>query len=260
MKTIVITGSTRGIGLALARAFLERGCRVFISGRKQESLQQCLQELANDYPAEHLGGIICDVQHYDQLQQLWQQAKERFGSIDIWVNNAGISNYLAPPWDVPAEELKCVITTNVLGEMYGTKVAMNGFQQQGYGALYNMEGMGAKDGRKVAGLSIYGASKAALGYFNDALFMENKHPKILVGALQPGMVLTDMVMSQYENTPREWEKVKGILTALCGEVNAVAAFLAEKILANTKNGVRIRYGSTFRTMVRMLRRKLVGNR
>ena len=255
MKTIVITGSTRGIGLALARAFLERGCRVVISGRRQESLECRLQELAKEYPADSLGGFVCDVQHFDQLQDLWLHARERFGSIDIWINNAGISNYLHMPWDLPPDEMRCVIETNVLGEMYGTKVAMNGFLEQGYGALYNMEGMGAKDGRKVAGLSIYGASKAALGYFNDAIFLENKHPGILVGALQPGMVLTDMVMSQYENTPQAWEKVKGILTALSGEVDAVAAFLVEKMLANTRNGVRIRYGSTLRILTRMLKQR-----
>ena len=57
MKTIVITGSTRGIGFALARAFLKRDCRVVISGRRQESLEACLQELKNDYPAERLGGF-----------------------------------------------------------------------------------------------------------------------------------------------------------------------------------------------------------
>ena len=159
------------------------------------------------------------------------------------------------PGTLPPDEMKCVIETNVLGEMYGTKVAMNGFIEQGYGALYNMEGMGAKDGRKVAGLSIYGASKAALGYFNDAIFLENKHPDILVGALQPGMVLTEMVTGQYDDSPQDWEKVKGILTALSGEVDSVAAFLAEKILANTKNGVRIRYGGTLRIMTRMLKQK-----
>jgi short-subunit dehydrogenase len=119
--------------------------------------------------------------------------------------------------------------------------------------------MGAKDNRKVAGLSVYGASKAALGYFNDAIFLENKHPNIQIGALQPGMVLTDMVMSQYENNPQDWEKVKGILTALSGEVDAVAAFLAEKVLANTKNGVRIRYSNPLRIMLRMLRMKFSGN-
>jgi short-subunit dehydrogenase len=238
MKNIVITGSTRGIGLALARAFLERNCQVVISGRSQDSLQSCLQELSKNFPAERLGGTVCNVRQYD-----------------IWINNAGISNSLARPWDLPLEELQCVIETNVLGEMYGTRVAMNGFIEQGYGALYNMEGMGAKDGRKVAGLAIYGASKAALGYFNDAIFLENKHPGILVGALQPGMVLTEMVTGQYAGRPQDWEKVKGILTALSGEVDSVAAFLAEKVLANTKNGVRIRYSNPLRIMTRMLKHK-----
>ena len=256
MKTIVITGSTRGIGLALARVFLKHNCQVVISGRSQAGVDNTLETLYAEHPAASLAGFACDVSDYAQLQALWQQAVGRFGRIDIWINNAGVSNMLNPPWDVPADEIRCVIETNVLGEMYGTRVAMNGFQEQGGGALYNMEGMGAKDGRKVKGLSIYGSTKAALGYFNDAIFKENTYPNILVGAIQPGMMLTDMVMCQYEDRPEEWEMVKGILTVLSEDVDVVAAWLAEKILANNKNGVRFKYGSTLKIMSRIARKKL----
>ena len=256
MKIIVITGSTRGIGLAMARAFLKHNCSVVISGRSQVDVDRTLESLSAEYPASQLAGYACDVSDYSQLQALWQQASGHFGRIDIWINNAGVSNMLNPPWKLTPDEIKCVIETNVLGEMYGTSIAMNGFKEQGGGALYNMEGMGAKDGRKVKGLSIYGSSKAALGYFNDAIFEENTDPSILVGAIQPGMMLTNMVMCQYEDRPEEWDMVKDVLTVLSEDVDVVAAWLAEKILANNKNGVRLKYGSTLKILSRVARKKL----
>ena len=256
MKTIVITGSTRGIGLALAKAFLKRSCRVVISGRSQAAVERSLESLSSLFSADLMAGFACDVSDYTQLQALWQQAGQHFGRIDIWINNAGVSNMLNPPWDLTPEEIRCVIETNILGEMYGTSVAMNGFKEQGSGALYNMEGMGAKSKRKVKGLSIYGSSKAALGYFNDAIFEENSNPNILIGAIQPGMMLTDMVMCQYEDRPEEWEMVKDVLTVLSEDVDVVAAWLAEKILANNKNGVRFTYGGTLKILSRVARKKL----
>jgi len=256
IKTIVITGSTRGIGFALAGAFLQRNCCVVISGRQQLNVDASVKNLGQNFSSGSIAGFAADVSSFDQIQNLWNKALEEFGSVDIWINNAGVSNQLNPFWKISPEEMRCVIETNVLGEMFGTSVAMTGFIKQGFGALYNMEGMGAKSNRKVAGLSIYGSSKSALGYFNDAIASENNFENILVGSLQPGMMLTDMVMCQYEGRPEEWEKVKGILTALSEDENVVSEWLADKILANRKNGVRLKYSGTLRMIKRLIKRKL----
>jgi NAD(P)-dependent dehydrogenase (short-subunit alcohol dehydrogenase family) len=256
MKTVVITGSTRGIGFSLAKAFLRHDCRVVISGRNKKSVNAALKKLAEEFPSGQTAGIPCDVKDYQQVQALWDQAAEQYGPIDIWINNAGISNQQNPPWEVPSEELRNVVETNLLGELFGTKAAISGFQKQGYGALYNMEGMGARNNRTVKGLSIYGASKAAIGYFNQAAAAENETPNILICALQPGMILTDMVMNQYESRPEEWLKVEGILRMISSDVDETASWLVEKILANKKNGIRIQYGGTLRILGRMIRSKI----
>ena len=252
MKTVVITGSTRGIGFAMAQSFLEQDCRVVISGRKKKSIQAAVKQLSEIFGNDRVDGYPCDVTSYDALKKLWDFAVEKFGEIDIWINNAGISNELNMLWEIPAEEIQRVVETNVLGEMYGSRVALNGFIQQGYGALYNMEGMGAKKGMKVDGLSIYGATKAGLRYFDDAIIKENKSETILIGALLPGMMLTDMVMSQYEGKPEDWQKVEGILGAISEDVQVVADWMTRKMLANKKNGVRFEYSNPFKIMVRML--------
>lgn len=253
MKTVVITGSTRGIGFALSREFLKRDCQVVVSSRTQQAVVDSVNTLAAVFTKTQIAGFPCDVTDIDQVRNLWRKSKDQFKTVDIWINNAGISNEQALAWEVPDAEIKSVIETNILGELYGTKVAMNGFLEQGYGALYNIEGLGA-DGKThhVKGLSIYGMTKAGMNYFNKCLAQENTHPNIITGALQPGMVLTDLVKGQYEEKPEEWDRVKGMLKIIANPIDEVAPWLAEKILGNQKNGAYIKYGSTFRILKRII--------
>ena len=253
MKTVVITGSTRGIGFAMAQSFLEQDCRVVISGRKKTTVQAAVKQLSDIFGNDRVNGYPCDVTSYNALQKLWDFSVEKFGGVDIWINNAGISNELNMLPKIPTEEIQRVVETNVLGEMFGSRVALNGFIQQGHGALYNMEGMGAKKGMKVDGLSIYGATKAGLRYFDDAIIKENKSESILIGALLPGMMLTDMVMNQYEGKPKDWQKVEGILGAISEDVQVVADWMTRKMLANKKNGARFEYSNSLKIIVRMLK-------
>jgi NAD(P)-dependent dehydrogenase (short-subunit alcohol dehydrogenase family) len=252
MKTIVITGSTRGIGFALAREFLKRDCLVVISGRSDGSVKNSVEKLEAEFPDARIAGFPCDVKNYDEVSTLWKLSKSRFGKIDIWINNAGISNEQALSWEIPVDEMRSVIETNILGELFGTKVAMQGFLDQGFGAIYNVEGLGANGKtNNVKGLSLYGMTKAGLHYFNRCLFKEIDHPKIIAGALQPGMVLTDLVKGQYEEKPEEWEKVKGILEIIANPIDDVATWMANKILANQKNGAYFHYGGTLRILKRL---------
>ncbi len=252
MKTIVITGSTRGIGFALARSFLKRECRIVISGRKQNSVDVVVKRLKKEFPPENVFGSVCDVTEFSQLEKLWDASVKKFGSIDIWINNAGISNTQNPAWELSSDEIECVVKTNMLGEMFGTKVAMAGFNKQGYGALYNMEGMGAQRRSGVKGLSIYGATKAGLRYFNDSIFMEVEDHRIIIGAIQPGMMLTEMITDQYLNRREEWEKLRGIFSFISEKPEIVAEWLAEKILNNNRNGMRFSYGGIFRMITRLI--------
>ena len=259
-KIIVITGSTRGIGLALAHSFLKKECGVIINGRKQNSVDTVVSNLKDEFHSEHIAGYACDVANFNQVEKLWEKSIEKFGLVDIWINNAGISNNQNPPWDLSAEEIRNVVETNILGEMLGTKVAISGFLKQGYGALYNMEGMGAQGRRGVKGLSIYGATKAGLRYFNDSIIAEIENRQIIIGAIQPGMMLTEMVTGQYTNRPNDWDKVKGIFDIISEKPEIVAEWLTEKILKNKRNGIRFSYGGMFRMASRLIKKQLQGKK
>ena len=240
MTTIVITGSTRGIGFGLSDAFLERGCSVAISGRSQEAVDRALAELGAKHSTERLFGHPCDVTDFDQVQALWDAATGHWGRVDIWMNNAGIAHAQMPLWKQDHVEVATIIETNILGSIYGAQVAMKGMLDQGSGSIYNMEGLGS-GGRRVEGLTAYGTTKAALSYLTDALVDEVQGTPLLVGAIQPGMVATDMLTQQYRDRPERWEEAKRIFNILADRPETVTPWIADRVLANTQNGVRIQW-------------------
>lgn len=252
MKTIVITGSTRGIGFGLAGAFLARGCAVAVSGRSQEAVDQAVAALAAEHEPGRIFGHPCDVGDHAQAQALWDAASDHFGRVDIWLNNAGLGHSQQDSWELAPERIEAVIRTNVLGAIYGTRVAMRGMLAQGFGAIYNMEGLGSGGSPRVAGTSIYATSKAGLRYFDAALAQEAKGTPVIVGALNPGMVVTDLVTAPYEGRPEEWERARRIFNIIADRVETVAPWLVDRMLDNTKNGARISWSSTWKVMGRFL--------
>lgn len=251
MKTVVITGSTRGIGYGLADSFLDLGCAVVVSGRTSGTVEKVVARLSAKHDADRVFGYPCDVTDFEQVQDLWDAAKAHFDKVDIWINNAGLSNPQMDFWELPAERIQAVVSTNLIGAMYGSKVALRGMLEQGFGGLYNMEGLGS-GGRNVEGLTLYGSTKCGLRYLDDSLARETRGTPVLVGALRPGMVVTDFLTKQFEDRPEEWERAKRIFNILADRVETVTPWLAQKVLANDKNGVCISWQSPYKIMGRFL--------
>jgi len=252
VKTIIITGSTRGIGYGLADNFLRLGHQVVISGRSSDSVDLIVEKLGNLHNQERVGGFPCDMRDCDRVESLWNYGRERFGEIDIWINNAGIGQSQTDFWDLDINLIQDLVDTNITGAMFGAKVALAGFREQGRGAFYNMEGLGS-DGRQVEGLTLYGTSKRALNYLTDSLASEVKGTDVVVGALSPGMVLTDFILSRYKGKdPSEWENARKIFNILADKVETVTPYLAEKILQNKKNGARINWLTTPKVLWRFM--------
>jgi NAD(P)-dependent dehydrogenase (short-subunit alcohol dehydrogenase family) len=256
MKHIVITGSTRGIGYGLAGEFLARGCSVTVSGRGEAAVESAVAGLRSGQEADRVFGLACDVTVPDQVQRLWDRSVAQFGKVDLWVNNAGSSGERGLVWELPAQEAEVPITTNVLGTVYGCQTAMRGMMAQGNGAIYTMEGMGS-DGRKHAGLTLYGTSKYAVHYFTESLALEAKETPVIVGALRPGMVITDLITDRYEGRSEEFERAKKIFNIIADRVENVTPWLVERMLANRKNGAILAYSSSWKLMWRFLSQPFV---
>jgi NAD(P)-dependent dehydrogenase (short-subunit alcohol dehydrogenase family) len=239
MKVAVITGSTRGIGHGLAVEFLKRGCGVVISGRSTGAVKKEVQQLSGIYGGDKVAGIPCDVTVLSQVQALWDGAQEKFGKVDIWINNAGVTHTTKVFAELDPAEISPVIDTNITGLVYGTKVALTGMMAQKGGHIYNVKGHGSDD-RKRAGLLVYGTTKRAVQYFTEALIEETEGGPVQIGFISPGIVVTDFLIDDMRKmSPDELETVKAVYNCLADTVETVTPFLVENMLKNDQHGAAI---------------------
>ena len=251
MKNVVITGSTRGIGFGLAESFLDLGCAVVISGRSKEKVKEVVSSLEDQYSSKNIFGLACDVSNIDDLQALWDRALAHFGKIDIWINNAGVSGPQSPVWSYDPKDVSSIVQTNILGTIYGSNLAVTGMLSQGFGAVYNLEGFGS-NGRMRMGMTAYGTSKAAVTYFSKSLAKELKSEPLIIGTLQPGMVMTDLIMDHFRENPDEIERVRKIFNIIADRVEIVTPWLAKKMLNNQKTAVAFVWSPTWKLLLRFL--------
>lgn len=250
---IVITGSSKGIGLGLAQAFLEQQQAVVISSRNSTDLQHTLQQLRHRFPAALIHAVTCDVTQIHELQMLWDEAIQHFGAVHIWINNAGSCTATLDFKDLAAADIQTVVQTNILGSMFGSQVALNGMLAQSYGQIFNMEGWGTR-GEWSAGMTTYATTKRAVGYFSQALFKETKQTHIQVGTLSPGMVATDLLVSSWQNGHvQHWNKMKRLFFFIIDPPEVVYRYLAQRILENKRRHSRIVWMTPLRLLLRFLR-------
>lgn len=185
-RVAVITGSTRGLGLELARRFLQEGTRVVVSSRSEEAVAGALASLSNNAV-----GLPCDVANLDEVRALKEHALTTFGRLDIWVNNAGVAGVYGPTIDISSKDYKRVVSTNILGVYHGSLVAMRHFEAQGSGKLINLLGRGDK--KPVPYQNAYAPSKAWVRSFTRALAKESVGSGVGVFAFNPGLVRTDLL-------------------------------------------------------------------
>lgn len=249
MKSIVITGSTRGIGYGLAHEFLVRGCGVMVNGRSQASVDKAIESLSQLHGRERLAGQAGDVSNPEDHQALWDAAAAKFGQVDIWINNAGIGHPMMNVWDIPVEKVHQIVDIDLKGLIFGSQVAIRGMIQQGQGHLYNMEGFGS-NGRTRAGISLYGATKSAVRFLSRSLTKETADSPVKVSTLSPGIVITEFITDQYKDDPQGLEAAKKVFNTLGDRVETVTPWLVEQVLANEKSGASIAWLTPFKVIKR----------
>jgi len=189
-KVVVITGSTRGFGYAVAEELLKNGARVVISGRSQDTVERALKDLHAD--DTRVAGIPCDVSDEDQVRALAKKTIEKFGHIDIWVNNAGFATGSGNILDFPPQDAVDTFMTNDLGAFHGTQAALKHMLPRGTGTLVNIYGAGSFL-KPATPMGIYGMTKAWLTSYTRTLAKEIKGKGVQIVGFSPGMMLTEML-------------------------------------------------------------------
>ena len=242
MKTVVITGSARGLGFEMAKVFRKNNFNVVISDLNEEKLKKAKEELEKIESDGKVSYTLCNVTKSDDISNLIDFAKKEFEKIDIWINNAGVNQPEKPIWELTEDEINFVLNVDLKGAIMGSKLALLQLQKDGGGAIYNIEGYGSNDAMML-GLSIYGTSKRAITYFTDALAKESqeKNTNVIVGKLSPGIMITDFIVNALGDKEKInlSEKTKKVYNILGDYPDVVANFLVTEMIKNTKNGVRI---------------------
>lgn len=186
-KIALVTGGTKGIGYAIARALVTAGVNVSISARREDEIEKTVAEL-NKFGAGQCVGFVCDVRDEAQVKSFFTNTVEALGGLDILINNAGIGIF-APVESTSGDAFRAVIETNLCGVFYCCHEAIPLMKQRGGGYIINVSSLaGANAHPKMAA---YNASKFGLNGFSEALMQEVRHDGIKVSYIMPGSVNTE---------------------------------------------------------------------
>ena len=188
-KIVVITGSTRGYGYAIAEAILKRGATVIVTGRSTNAVQSAVDSLRGLGP---VSGEQLDVKNEAQVHQVVQHIVKKFGRIDIWINNAGFSSSAGMVLDINPQEALDMFLANDLGLLHCTQAVLAHMTPRNAGLLVNIYGAGSFL-RPASPTGLYGATKAWVSSFTRSLAKELKGSGIKVLGFSPGMMMTDML-------------------------------------------------------------------
>ncbi|XVJ68429.1 MAG: glucose 1-dehydrogenase [Rhizobacter sp.] len=188
-STVLITGALTGIGRATALAFAREGANLMVSGRRDDAGQALAAELrVLGVRAEYLRA---DVRIEAEVRSLVEQTVERFGRIDVAVNNAGTEGQLGPITEQSEDNYRATFDTNVLGVLLALKHELRVMQKQGAGAIVNLSSVAGQVG--FAGASVYVASKHAVEGLTKSAALEGAAAGVRVNAVAPGPIQTDML-------------------------------------------------------------------
>ncbi|MCS7014163.1 MAG: SDR family oxidoreductase [Chloroherpetonaceae bacterium] len=234
-KVAVITGSTKGIGKAIAQKFLEEGACVVVSSRSQTNLDAALQALSSP----NARGKVCDVSKYSDVEALLAFALKEFGKLDVWINNAGVAEPYRKIVDAPLEAWYEPIEINLKGTYHGCRAVLPYFLAQRRGKIINMAGAGSSEKKfdSTACISGYAASKAAIKRLTFSLAEEYQGLGIEIMLLNPGMVRTE-ILGTRNPTPEMQKRLERFLKVqdIFAQPPSVAAELAVKMASSWSDG------------------------
>ena len=182
-KVVVITGASRGLGKALAIAFVEKGAKVVINARNKDELEKVAAEI-------HAFPVVADVTEEKEVLALAEAALKKYSRIDIWINNAGIWMPHAPIEEMDWAKVHELVEVNLFGTIYGSKAALIQMRKQKLGAIINIISTSGLMGRPTS--SGYCASKFAARGFTESLREEARDEGIKVIAAYPGGMKTHL--------------------------------------------------------------------
>lgn len=182
-RVSLITGGSKGIGLAIAESLVKNGANVFICARDKGDLKSAIEDLRRFGKAE---GEVCDVRSEDQVRMMLEECERVFGGVDILVNNAGIGYFGKTVEEMSADEFRQTLETNLFGVFYTCHYAIPMMKRRGGGYIINISSLAGQNPHPK--MAAYNASKFALNGFTEAMMQEVRQDDIKVSYICPGSV------------------------------------------------------------------------
>jgi NAD(P)-dependent dehydrogenase (short-subunit alcohol dehydrogenase family) len=191
-KTAIVTGASRGIGLAIAERLVADGARVVVTARKQDALDEAVAGLGGPDVALGVAGNAGDLEHQAEVIA---RTIETFGTIDLLVNNTGINPTYGPLMELDLDAARKIVEVNCIAAVSWVQQAYRGWMQEHGGSVVNVASVAGL--RPAPGIAFYGASKAMLIHLTEELAVE-LGPNIRVNAVAPAVVKTKFATALYE--------------------------------------------------------------
>ena len=224
-KNAIVTGGTRGIGLAIAIGFLESGAKVTICSRKQENVEAALSEITA--PAENIQGVVAHVGTSEDLQFLVSAAEERFGTTDVLVNNAATNPYFGPIVDADVSAWDKTMEVNLKSSFLLSSLCAKKMIEAGGGSIINVASVAGLNASPMQG--IYSVSKAGLIMLTKVMARELGRQKVRVNCICPGLIKTQLSKAMWSNPKLEQATVEAKALGRIGttdELVGAAIYLA----------------------------------
>lgn len=220
----MITGSTKGVGRALAEEFVKHEDGVVITSRTPHLVDATVASLRRRYPTARVFGCVADVTSHADVARLTDFAADNLGTLNTFICNAGTTGPRGPISDANPEDLQTVVGTNLLGPMYCAKEVQRVAKNQTDPLhLFILDGSGTR-GNSTAGYAAYGATKRSIPQLISSLSIEAKSEPVRFHTLSPGMVLTDLLLADNQEPSS-----RKIFNFLAEEPDTVAADLVPRI-------------------------------
>jgi len=216
-KVAVITGGSRGIGLATARALLQQGASVAITGTNPATLKAGRDELLSEAAADRIVSELADVRDYGAVEAALGRIDSALGGIDILVNNAGVGVF-KPVADMTVDEWHTVMDTNLTGVFYCCHAALPYLRKRGGGWIINISSLASRNA--FVNGAAYCASKSALNAFSESLMQEVRYEGIRVAYVLPGSVNTSFGGGVLSNTKAQGALLPDDVAQVIGDLVA----------------------------------------
>lgn len=221
-KVVVVTGSSRGLGFALAKEFAHKKYNVVLNGQNTQRLQNAKKTIKASYPYAKVSICPCDISNVNCAKAVAYNTKRKHGSLDIWINNAATcENKRDTLSRFNYKEIENIMNVNLCGTLYGCKAACEVMTCQPTGGkIINIDGSGSK-GEIIPGFLAYSTSKSNVAYIGKFLDTELEHTNVQVHTISPGIMETEFLNTIESRSP--------LFNAIVQHPDAVAEIMVKQI-------------------------------